>query len=133
MSAGCPRDVCRACGKPKQRKVRVSYAKSPIHGKGSVVGRHYKTTANNFDGAGLPRLNSVTETLGFVPTCSCNSGFRPGLVLDPFLGSGTTLMVAKELGLRGIGFELSRKYCRMARRRIEGAHRTKSSTMQQAA
>ena len=69
----------------------------------------------------MPRLNRVTQTLGFVPTCSCKKGFRPGVVLDPFLGSGTTLMVAKELGLRGIGFELSAKYCRMAVRRIEGA------------
>jgi hypothetical protein len=92
LKAGCPREVCKACGEPKQRKARVSYAKSPIHGKGSVVGRHYKTAASNFDGAGLPRLNRVTETLGFFPTCACNSGFRPGLVLDPFLGWGTTLM-----------------------------------------
>jgi hypothetical protein len=101
--------------------------------RGGDDGRHYRTGANNYDGAGLPRLNRVTETLGFVPTCSCDSGFRPGLALDPFLGSGTTLMVAKELGLRGIGFELSRKYCQMAKKRIEGAQRTKSSVMQQAA
>ena len=128
LTAGCPRQVCVRCGKPKQRNTRVRYVESAIHGKGSVVGRHYKTGANNFDGSGMPRLNRVTETLGFEPTCSCKRGFCPGVVLDPFLGSGTTLMVAKELGLRGIGFELSAKYCRMAARRINDAERGRSGS-----
>jgi DNA modification methylase len=48
-----------------------------------------------------------------------------GAVLDPFMGSGTTLVVAKKLGLRGIGIELNdsedEPYCRIARRRIEAA------------
>jgi hypothetical protein len=100
--------------------VQVRYVKSLRHGKGSVVGRQHKTGENNFDGSGMPRLDRIGETLGFFPTCSCSAGFRPGLVLDPFLGSGTTLVVAKELGLRGIGFELSSTYCRMTVNRIAG-------------
>lgn len=35
---------------------------------------------------------------------------EPGIVFDPFLGSGTTAMVAKELGLRWIGTDLSFEY-----------------------
>ncbi|MBI3465668.1 MAG: site-specific DNA-methyltransferase [Planctomycetes bacterium] len=44
---------------------------------------------------------------------------QPGdLVLDPFAGSGTTLAVAKKLGRRYLGFELSEKYAGQIRRRL---------------
>ncbi len=44
---------------------------------------------------------------------------RPGdLVLDPFAGSGTTLAVAKKLGRRFLGFEISPNYVEQIRRRL---------------
>src|SRR5208282_3419272 len=44
---------------------------------------------------------------------------RPGeLVLDPFLGSGTTAVAALKLGRHFLGFEISEEYCRIARERI---------------
>lgn len=45
---------------------------------------------------------------------------NPGdVVLDPFLGSGTTAVVAKKLGRRWVGIELSPEYARHAEKRIE--------------
>ena len=45
---------------------------------------------------------------------------RPGdIVFDPFLGSGTTSVVAKKLGRRFIGIEIEREYCLLAERRLE--------------
>jgi DNA modification methylase len=41
-----------------------------------------------------------------------------GIVLDPFLGSGTTLYVAKELNREGIGIELNAAYITLAERRL---------------
>ena len=41
-----------------------------------------------------------------------------GIVLDPFLGAGTTGLVAKQLGRDFIGIELNPEYCRMAEKRI---------------
>lgn len=48
---------------------------------------------------------------------------NPGdLVLDPFMGSGTTGKMAKELGRRYIGIEISEEYCTLARKRILAAN-----------
>jgi site-specific DNA-methyltransferase (adenine-specific) len=47
---------------------------------------------------------------------------NPGeVVLDPFAGSGTTLVVAKKLGRRFIGFELSAKYHQQVEARLDAA------------
>jgi hypothetical protein len=43
---------------------------------------------------------------------------RPAVVLDPFGGTGTTVMVARALGRLGIGVDLAASYCRAARWRV---------------
>jgi len=54
-----------------------------------------------------------------VETCILAGCPQPGLVLDPFLGSGTTAVVAERLGRRFLGIDCVLEYCQMARRRLE--------------
>ncbi len=61
------------------------------------------------------------STTGWTPSCSCPpTEPRPCVVLDPFLGAGTTALVADRLGRDCWGIELNPEYAAMARRRIEG-------------
>lgn len=58
-------------------------------------------------------------TTGWLANCSCGvSEVKPCLVLDPFAGSGTTILVADLLGRDAIGLELNPTYVEMARRRV---------------
>jgi hypothetical protein len=53
----------------------------------------------------------TTNIKSYRPTCEHpHDEGVPGIVLDPFVGSGTTVMVAKQLLRRGIGLDISMEY-----------------------
>lgn len=67
--------------------------------------------------AGFHGCQMPEQLLGRIIRVSSNAG---ELVLDPFAGSGTTLAVAKKLGRRWIGFDLSDNYVEQVTQRLKG-------------
>ena len=65
---------------------------------------------------GLPYKGQV-ETVGWID-CGCGAGFEPGMVLDPFIGTGTSAIAARKLGRRAIGIDASEDYLRQAVTRL---------------
>ena len=64
------------------------------------------------------RAHPNEKPLGLVRFFLERHSRRGELVLDPFLGSGTTAVAARDLGRHYLGFELSAEYCAVARRRL---------------
>jgi DNA modification methylase len=55
------------------------------------------------------------------PGCDCGQEWRPGVVLDPFMGSGTVAIVAETHRRDWVGVELNPKYIALAEARIAGS------------
>jgi DNA modification methylase len=119
--AGCPEKVCCECGAPHERLIEKS---------GGTTGKSWHDHANDLErgmhqaAGGLDNRKSENGQpytridRGLHPTCSCNAGTRAGVVLDFFMGTGTTAVMARKLGRHFIGGDLNPEYVAMARRRL---------------
>jgi DNA modification methylase len=91
---------------------------APGASKWNGGGRHSVFTFNKADGwtNGAPHPTTKPESLMRELVRLFTD---PGeMVLDPFMGSGTTLRAAKDLGRRAIGIEIEERYCEIAARRM---------------
>jgi len=83
---------------------------------GNYDGTSQKDYANNKAQDASETKKRILKSMSAVynyqwqPTCNCGLKPVPDIVLDPFCGSGTTLMVAKEMGRQAIGLDLSFQY-----------------------
>jgi DNA modification methylase len=90
---------------------RAHYWNDALNTKMSVW-RQPPCVNRNADGHPCPYPEEIVSPL---IQSSCPPG---GIVLDPFCGSGTTLRVAKDLGMRAIGIEKEKRYCQLAAERM---------------
>ena len=65
-----------------------------------------------------PEAHFATYPEKLVDPCILAGCPQDGVVLDPFVGSGTTMAVAQKLGRRGVGVDLSLEYLELAQKRL---------------
>lgn len=122
IKAGCPQEVCKKCGTPRfiiktggnsnafnfrVRDVKKGRIKSGDRKASEKEVKDYKE-----------KDYISKEKKKVVLGCNCKAGFKPGVVLDPFMGSGTTALVSKKLDREFIGFDLNKEYIKIALRRL---------------
>ncbi len=119
------RGYCPTCGAPWARIVEPQTPPLEVRTKRNLPTDGAKHSGFRIDGvfygSGQKMQNWLNEhppqTLGWRPTCRCpEQEPRPGLVLDPFAGSGRTLLTAQRMGLDSVGCELNPEYIAMARK-----------------
>lgn len=64
------------------------------------------------------KLHPHQKPLGLLKFIIKYSGVARGPVIDPYCGSGSTLLAAKELGFAAIGIEIEERYCEIAAKRL---------------
>ncbi len=65
-----------------------------------------------------PTRVGTVRTVGELARCDCFAPSRPGVVLDPFFGTGTVGAVAERLGRDWLGIELNPRFAALAERRL---------------
>lgn len=118
---------CAKCGHPYTRILKPSDRYAEILGTGyhdheldqeigmaQARGRNHQ---NKMRDAGI--YNAEYITMGWQATCKCDIGLiTPSVILDPFMGAGTTALVARKSGRNYIGFELNPAYIKIAENRL---------------
>ena len=124
IKAMCPERVCTVCGAPSERITVTTNA------VGKATGRR-TWREDGTDGVGAGHSGNITESVSNAPTaqrvttgwtdCECSDDgthWRTGRVLDPFAGSGTTLVAAHNESRDAIGIDLDDRNVAMVEDRL---------------
>ncbi len=117
--------VCPECGNPWERVVEKNLvptkkaAKTFVYDERDIDGHSTNDQGSNRarDGHKSGYITAI-ETLGWQATCDHDLEPIPATVLDPYSGSGTTLLVARKLGRKGVGLDISADYLDLAKERL---------------
>jgi len=124
IKAGCPQYICKKCGKAKQ-KIYINTSGGFNYRVRDAGKKHqqcpqFKATEEEITKYKENEPNHHIQAVYAEKwiSCDCKVGFKPGIVLDPFCGSGTTCLVAKKLGRSYIGIDINPEYIKIAKRRL---------------
>jgi len=65
-----------------------------------------------------PRVHPTQKPTELIKRILLDFSLQQDLILDPFMGSGTTLRAAKDLDRKAIGIEIKERYCEIAAKRM---------------
>ncbi len=126
MAGTSAKGCCSKCGAPWERIVeREREATRPgNHSCTDETAPHMQSRGSGGNTELRYRYETTTQTLGWQPTyahgCNCAvHAIMPCTVLDPFVGSGTTGMVALELGRKAVLIELNPSYVKLIEQRCD--------------
>ena len=122
IKAGCPEFICKKCGKARVKIINNSERINTRPGKNTGKGKKsfHKDNPQIYlhkDDLSKYRQQIIYKETGY-SNCGCNAGFEPGIVLDPFMGAGTTALVALKQRKRFIGIDIKQEYIDMSYKRI---------------
>lgn len=123
-----PAVLCVACGegrRPVAQQTDAAYAAERARVRARRTDQNtnresalYAGGRTNTEGFGLISNGVVKPSYAITGyACACpepTADTRPGVILDPFGGTGTTALVAKALGRHGVSIDMSADYCRLA-------------------
>jgi len=120
IAAGCPEQVCRVCGEARERIVEGVKYEPPVVEEGvRFVDATRQDKTRKLDGKSVEwRAAAASRTTSGFTDCG-HADYRPGLTLDPFIGSGTVAHVARKLGRHAVGIDLNESYLELAARRLQ--------------
>jgi len=101
-----PKQVCKKCGKPRERIIKRIILGKKQNRIQTISDRRRIAAFEN-------RATTIRKTIGWTE-CNCDVGWKPGLICDPFMGTGTTGNVAQKLQRDFIGFERNMEYAQFA-------------------
>lgn len=122
--AGCPAAVCKHCGIVRMRVTKKGdlVSSSPdipmaIKPRSFAQNKLEKQNLPKDPWGSLPRRER--ETIGWT-NCQCKGidKYEPGVILDPFGGSGTISIEAEKLDRSSTIIEIKKEYCKMALKRL---------------
>ena len=122
LAMTCPPRICSSCGNPWERHFEMEEydegrnRSKRIFGKYTADKDELVKKSGRMD-AGRTYIPRKPVTKRWIPTCECNGDVEPGVVLDPFMGSGTTGEVALKMGRKFIGIDLYENHCKMSQER----------------
>lgn len=118
--ASCPEKICNQCGAPKE-KIYETNNPNNIEPRDELDEKRVESTG--YSSASLHRNEGgVYGSKRFVgyTDCGCeNKTYKPGIVLDPFAGASTSLLVAKKLGRNYVGIEINPEFVKLGEQRLQ--------------